>query len=65
MSVLFFIGAVVPPSLIVLISLCSIPGYLALSGLFYNGLFFKAKPVHAMALIMHFAALNSITDPAI
>jgi len=35
-----------------------------LSGLFYNGLFFEARPVPAMALIMQFAALNSITDLA-
>ncbi|MCX2495913.1 hypothetical protein OQX63_20630 [Pedobacter sp. PF22-3] len=42
---LCFIGAVVPPSLIVLISLRSIPGYLALSGLFNGGLFSRAKPV--------------------
>jgi hypothetical protein len=42
MSILYFIDAAVPPSLIVLISLHFIAGYLALPGLFYNRMFFEA-----------------------
>jgi len=47
MSILYFIGAVAPPSLIVLISLRSIPGYLALSGLLDKVQFFFERLVIA------------------